>query len=77
MFKSDMFVSGFVPSPTLDNTVSDWLLGQQQIRIYEDRYLSGGTIARLWGLSIIIVSDNRVIAGATLAYCATDMLTKV
>ena len=36
-----------------------------------------GTIARLWGLSIGIVSNSRVRAVATIAYCATDMLAKV
>ena len=36
-----------------------------------------GTIARLRGLSIGIVSNNRVRAVATIAYCATDMLAKV
>ena len=45
---------------------------------YEHRYLSRGTIPRLRGLSIGIVSNNRVRAVATIiAYCATDMLAKV
>ena len=66
-----------VPSHTLDNTLSNRLLGQQQVGYYEDRYLSRGTIARLRGLSIGIASNNRVRAVATIAYCATDMLAKV
>ena len=37
----------------------------------------GGTTARLRGLSIGIVSNNRVRAVATIAYCATDTLAKV
>ena len=46
--------------------------------IFEDRYLSRGTIALLRGVSIGIVSNNRVNkAVATIAYCATDMLAKV
>ena len=36
-----------------------------------------GTIARLRGLSIGTVTNNRVRAVATIAYCATDMLAKV
>ena len=40
-------------------------------------YLSRGTIAQLRGLSMGIVSNNRVRAVATIAYCATDMLAKV
>ena len=44
---------------------------------YEDRYLSRGTIARLRGLWIGIVSNNSVRAVATIAYYATDMLAKV
>ena len=36
-----------------------------------------GTIARLRGLSIGIVSNNGARAVATIAYCATDMLAKV
>ena len=34
-------------------------------------------MALLRGLSIGIVSNNRVRAVATIAYCATDMLAKV
>ena len=64
-----------VPSYTLDNTLLNRLLGQQWVGNFEDRYLSRGTIARLWGLSIGI-SSNRVRAVATIAYCATDMLAK-
>ena len=75
MFYSDLFVCRSVPY-TLDNTLSNRLLGQQQVGNYEDRYLSRGTIARLWGLSIGI-SSNRVRAVATIAYCVTDMLAKV
>ena len=44
---------------------------------YEHRYLSRGTIPRLRGLSIGIVSNNRVRAVTIIAYCATDMLAKV
>ena len=66
-----------VPSYTLNNTLSNRLLGQQQVGNFEDRYLSRGIIARLWGLSIGIVSNNRVRAVATIAYCATDKLAKV
>ena len=66
-----------VPFYTLDNTLSNRLLGQQKVGNYEDRYLSRGTIARLRGLSIGIVSSNRVRAVATITYCATDMLAKV
>ena len=62
---------------TLDNTLSNRLLGQQKAGNYEDRYLLRGTIARLRGLSIGIVSNNRVRAVATIAYCATDMIAKV
>ena len=65
------------PSHTLDHTLPNRLLGQQKVGNYEDRYLSRGTIARLRGLSIGIVSNNRVRAVATIAYCATDMLAKV
>ena len=43
----------------------------------EDRYLSRGTIARLRGLSIGIVSSNMVRALATKPRCATEMLAKV
>ena len=66
-----------VPSCTLDNTLPNRLLGQQQVCNYEDRYLSRGTIARLRGLSMGIVSNDRARAVATIAYCATDMLAKV
>ena len=66
-----------VPAYALYNTLSNRLLGQQQVGNYEDRYLSRGTIARLRGLSIGIVSNNRVRAVTTIAYCATDMLAKV
>ena len=66
-----------VPSYTLDNTLSNTLLGQQLVGNYEDRYLSRGTIARLRGLSIGIASNNRARAVATMAYCATDMHAKV
>ena len=66
-----------VPSYTLDNTLPNRLLGQQSVGNYEDRYLSRGTIARLRGLSIGIVCNNRVRAAATIAYCATDALAKV
>ena len=66
-----------VPSYTLDNTLSKRLLGQQEVGNYEGRYLSRGTIARLQGLSIGIVSNSRVRSVATIAYCATDMLAKV
>ena len=66
-----------VPSYTLDNTLPNRLLGQQSVGNYEDRYLSRGTIARLQGLSIGIVSNKRVRTVATIAYCATDMLAKV
>ena len=62
---------------TLDNALSNRLLGQQYDGSYEDRYLSRGTIARLRGLSIGIASNNRVRAVSTTAYCATDMLSKV
>ena len=62
---------------TLDNTLSNRLLGQQKAGNYEDRYLSRGTIARLRGLSIGVVSNIRVRAVATIAYCAIDMLAKV
>ena len=65
-----------LPSCTLDNTLSNRLLGERYVGNYEHRYLSRGTIARLWGLSIGI-SSNRVRAVATIAYCATDMLAKV
>ena len=68
---------GSVPSYPLDNTPSNSLLGQLKVSNYEDRYLSRGTTARLRGLSIGIVSNHRVRAVATLAYCATDMLAKV
>ena len=44
---------------------------------YEDRSLSRITIARLRGLSIGIVSNNRIRAVATIAYCATGVLTKM
>ena len=37
----------------------------------------GGTIARLQGLSIGIVSNNRVRAVTTISYCAIDMLSKL
>ena len=66
-----------IPSYTLDNTLSNRLLVQQQVDIYEDRYLSWGTAARLRGLSIGIVSSNRVGAVATIACCAADVLAKV
>ena len=66
-----------VPYYTLDNTLSNRLLGQQYVSNHEDRYLSRGTIARLRGLSMGIVSNNRVRAVASTAYCATDMLAKV
>ena len=62
-----------VRSYTMDNTLSNRFLGGN----YEDRFLSRGTIARLQVLSIGIVSNNRVKAVATIAYCATDMLAKV
>ena len=62
---------------TLDNTLSNRLLGQQKAGNYEDRYLLRGTIARLRGLSIGIVSNNRVRAAAAIAYGETDMLAKV
>ena len=44
---------------------------------YEDRYLLRGTIARLRGLYVIIVSNNRVRAVTTIAYCVTDVLAKM
>ena len=67
-----------VPSYTMDNTVSNRLLGQQHGRNCEDRHPSRSTIARLRGrLSIGIVSNNRVRAVTKIAYCATDMLAKV
>ena len=66
-----------VPSHTLDNTLSNRLLGQQYVGIYEDLYLLRGTTARFRGLSIGIVSNNRVRVVATIAYCAADMLAKV
>ena len=66
-----------VASYTLDNTLSKRLLSQQYVRNYEDRYLSRGTIARLPGLSIGIVSNNRGRAAPTISYCATGMLAKV
>ena len=28
------------------------------------------------GISIVIISNNRVAAAATIAYCATDMIVK-
>ena len=66
-----------VPSYTLDNALSNWLLGHEQVDNYEDRRLSRGTIARLRGLSIGIVRNHRVRAVARVACCATDMLAKV
>ena len=66
-----------VPSYTLNNTLSNRLLGQQQVGNFEDRYLSLGTIGRLRGLSTGTVSNNRVRAVTTIAHCATDMLAKV
>ena len=30
-----------------------------------------------WGISIGVVSNNRVRAAATIVYCATDMIVKV
>ena len=76
MFYSDLFVCRSVPY-TLDNTLSNRLLGQQQVGNYEDRYLSRGTIARLRGVSIGIASNTRVRAVVTIAYCAAHMLAKV
>ena len=76
MFYSDLFVCRSVPY-TLDNTLSNRLLGQEQVGNYEDRCLSRGTIARLRGLSIGIVSSNMVRALATKPRCATEMLAKV
>ena len=66
-----------LPSCTLDNTLSNRLLGERYVGNYEHRYLSRGTIARLWGQSIRIVSNNRVRAVPAIAYCATDMFAKV
>ena len=61
----------------MDNTLSNNLLGQQQVGIFLDRYLSRGAIARLRGLSIGNVSNSRVREVATIAHCATAMLAKV
>ena len=70
-----MFVSRSGPY-TLDNTVSNMLLGQQQIGSYKDRYLSRGTIVRLRGLSIGVESNIRVGAVAPITNCATDLLRR-
>ena len=61
----------------LDNALWGRLLGQQLVGYYENRYQSRGTISPLWSLSIGILSNNRVRAVTTIAYCATDMLVEV
>ena len=50
---------------------------EDRSEIHEDRYLLRATTGWFQGISIGIVSNNRVRAAATIAYCATDMIVKV
>ena len=76
VFYSNIFVCRSV-SYTLDNTLSNRLLGQQLVGNYEDRYLLRATSRCFRGISIGFVSNYRVRAAAKIASCATDLMAKV
>ena len=49
-------------------------LGGEQVGKFEDRYLLRATMGWIRGISIDIVSNNRVRAAATIAFGATNIL---
>ena len=58
----------------LDSTLSKRLFGQQ---LGGSIPIAGHNRSRLWGISIGVVSNDKVRAVNTIRYCATNNLAKV